>query len=168
MNLYEMNSEIRKYIDQLFESVDEETGEINADVKAALDAMQEARNEKLENVAFYIKNLEAEALALKTEAAKLTARQKAAENHAARLKQYLIQNLTEADEKKFVSADSVISFSVTEHKAVEVESVEALPKMYQRVTKKVEADKGKITEALKAGKKVKGAAFVINKSIRFR
>lgn len=168
MNLYEIDNQIEKLIDQLFSSVDEETGEINADIKAELDAMQETRDEKLKNIAFYIKNLEADALALKTEAAKLTARQKSAENHAKRLRDYLIANLTEADEKKFTSEDAIISFAIRESTAVNITDIDKLPKKYLVKSVEFKPDKKAIGEMLKAKKKVAGAELVINRSINFK
>lgn len=168
MNLYEMNSKIESLIDQLFATIDEETGEVNADVKSELDALNESRDEKLKNIAFYIKKLDAEALALKTEAAKLTARQKAAENHSKRLRDYLIQNLTESDEKKFTSEDAIISFSIRETPSVNITDIDKLPKKYLVKTVEVKPDKKAIGEMLKADKKVAGAELVKNKSIQFR
>ena len=168
MNLYEMNNKIGALIVELFASVDEETGEINVDIKKALDELNATRDEKLENIAFYIKNLEAEALALKNEAAKLTARQKAAENHAARLKQYLINNMTEADEKKWKSADSIISMTIRETPAVSITDIDKLPKKYLVKTVEVKPDKKAIGEMLKADKKVAGAELVKNKSIQIK
>lgn len=168
MNLYNINNTIKALIDELFASVDEETGEINMDIKAELDAMYVTRNEKLENIAFYIKNLEAEASALKAESEKLKARQKSAENHAARLKRYLIDNLTEADEKKFTSEDSIISFTIRETPAVSITDIDKLPKKYLVKTVEVKPDKRAIGEMLKADKKVAGAELVINKSINFK
>lgn len=168
MNLYKMNNKIEELIDQLFSTIDEETGEVNADVKAELDAIMESRDEKLKNIAFYIKNLEADAEALKAEAAKLTARQKSAEKHAKRLREYLIQNLTEEDEKKFTSEDAIISFSIRETPAVNITDLNALPKHFVITVTDFKPDKKAIGEALKAGKDVAGAELVKNKSIQFR
>ena len=168
MNLYKMNNKIEELIDLLFATIDEETGEVNADVKAELDAIMESRDEKLKNIAFYIKNLEADAEALKAEAAKLTARQKYAEKHAKWLREYLIQNLTEEDEKKFTSEDAIISFSIRETPAVNIFDIDKLPKKYLVKTVEIKPDKKAIGEMLKADKKVAGAELVKNKSIQFR
>ena len=68
--------------------VDQETGEILDAEK--LDALQMEREQKLEGVALWIKDLKAEAEAVKAEADKLTARKKALDNKIDGLKQWLL------------------------------------------------------------------------------
>lgn len=78
--LYEINQDI-------LACVDDETGEILDSAK--LDALQMEREEKLEGVALWIKDIIAESKAVKEEADKLNARYKALENKASRLKDWL-------------------------------------------------------------------------------
>ena len=80
MTLYEIDSAILACVDQ-------ETGEIINE--EALTALQMEREKKIEGVACWVKDLRAEAEALKNEIAALTARKKAAENKAERLKTWL-------------------------------------------------------------------------------
>ena len=80
MNLYEIDNAI-------LECVDMETGEIVDTEKLA--ALQMERDQKIENIGCWIKNLNADAKALKEEKDNLAARQKAVENKAASLKEYL-------------------------------------------------------------------------------
>ena len=79
--LYEIDAAI-------LECVDMETGEIFDPEK--LDALQMERNQKLEGVALWVKDLKAEAAAVKEEADKLNARKKAVENKIDGLKQWLL------------------------------------------------------------------------------
>ena len=79
--LYEINQDI-------LDCVDMETGEI-LDVEA-LNALQMEREAKLEGVALLVKDLKAEADAVKAEADKLTARKKALENKIDGLKNWLL------------------------------------------------------------------------------
>ena len=79
--LYEIDQDI-------LDCVDEETGEILDTEK--LDALQMEREAKLEGVALWIKDLRAEAEAVKAEADKLTARKKALENKIDGLKNWLL------------------------------------------------------------------------------
>ena len=79
--LYEIDAAILACVDQ-------ETGEILDAEK--LDALQMEREQKLEGVALWIKDLKAEAEAVKAEADRLTARKKAVENKIEGLKQWLL------------------------------------------------------------------------------
>lgn len=67
--------------------VDDETGEVTDE--EAFDALQMARDEKVENIGLYFKDLQAEAKAIKDEEAALAARRKAAEAKVERLKNLL-------------------------------------------------------------------------------
>ena len=76
-------------IDQdILDCVDMETGEI-LDVEK-LDALQMEREKKLEGVALWVKDLKAEAAAVKEEADKLTARKKALDNKIEAIKTWLL------------------------------------------------------------------------------
>ena len=82
--LYEIDQDI-------LNCVDLETGEILDTEK--LDALQMEREAKLEGVALWIKDMKAEAAAVKEEADKLTARKKALENKMEGLKIWLLMAL---------------------------------------------------------------------------
>ena len=71
--------------------VDQETGEIFD--PAQLDALQMERAQKLEGVALWVKDLKAEAEAVKAEADKLNARKKAIDNKVESLKTWLMYAL---------------------------------------------------------------------------
>ena len=71
--------------------VDQETGEIFDPEQ--LDALQMERAQKLEGVALWVKDLKAEAEAVKAEADKLTARKKAIDNKVESLKTWLMYAL---------------------------------------------------------------------------
>ena len=79
MTLYE--------IDQSIIGLMNEDGEI-ADLDA-FEALQMERDEKIENIALWIKNLASDAKALKAEEESLAERRKAAENKSDSLKRYL-------------------------------------------------------------------------------
>ena len=82
--LYEINQDI-------LDCVDLETGEILDTEK--LDALQIEREAKLEGVALWVKDLKAEAAAVKEEADKLNARKKALDNKIDGLKNWLLMAL---------------------------------------------------------------------------
>ena len=98
MTLYEIDNEIMNCID-------EETGEI-IDLDR-LNALEMERDKKIGNVACWIKDLKAEAEAIKAEKQALDKRQKAAENKAESLKTWL-QTVLEGE--KFKDSRCSISY----------------------------------------------------------
>lgn len=160
MKLYE--------IDQAIEAcIDWETGEI-LDSKA-LDALQMERTAKLEGVACWIKNLEAEADALKAEKENLAKREKAARNKAERLKNWLAYAL---NGEKLTTAKAAISFRKSE--AVEIPNPDlfvvwastehnSLLK-YSQPEPRIKA----IKEALKAGVMIPCARLVERQNIQIK
>lgn len=84
MKLYEINEEILKCVDQ-------ETGEVIDFEKFA--ALNMERDMKLENVALWIKDLTAEAKAIREEEKALAERRRSAENKAESLKKWLLENV---------------------------------------------------------------------------
>ena len=80
MNLFQINDEIEKCIDQ-------ETGEI-LDIEA-LNNLSMEKDTKIENLACWYKNLVADAEALKAEKNAFAEREKSARNKAEQIKSYL-------------------------------------------------------------------------------
>lgn len=150
MTIYEINQAI-------MECVDLETGEI-IDTEQ-LDKLTMEREAKLENVACWIKELKAEAEALKAEKMAFAKRQQVAENKMESLKKYLAFAL---DGNAFKSTRASVTFRKSQ--AVEITDIYKLDENYLRY-KEPEADKTAIKEALKAGKEVAGATLVENTSV---
>ena len=98
MKLYEIDNAI-------MDCVDMETGEI-IDIER-LSALQMERDQKIEGIGCWIKNLLSDAKALKEEKDNLAARQKVAENKAASLKEFLSKYL---DGEKFKTAKDLVIF----------------------------------------------------------
>ena len=111
MTLYEID----KSIEALVNAVDPDTGEITVD-NEALDALLMERDAKVENIACCIKNLTADAKALKEEETVLYDRRKTTEKKVERLKDYLTYAL---QGEKFQTAKCAVSFRKSS--AVEVD-----------------------------------------------
>ena len=152
MNLYEIN-------DAIMDCVDTETGEIIDAEK--LGNLQMAYEEKVENIALWIKNLLADAAAIKTEKDALAEREKACRNKAESLKNYLSSAL---DGSKFSTPRVAISWRKSE--TVEIDDVTVIPSEYWKV--KTDLDKMGIKKALKAGAQVSGARIVTNNNIQIK
>ena len=98
MSIYEIEQSIMALVDP-------ETGEIT-DFEA-LDNLTIARDEKIENIAMWIKNLTAEGKAIRDEEKSLAERRRTAENKAESLEKYLEQTL---NGDKFSTAKVAISY----------------------------------------------------------
>lgn len=154
-NLYELNKQIADFEFQ----IDEETGEIlNAD---ELDTIQMERDEKVENIALWIKNLSADADAYKKERDAFAEKERLAKAKMERLKAYLADTL---NGDKFQTNRVTISYRKSD--TVDIVDQSLLPLMYFRQEPKV--DKAGIKKALKAGREVSGARLIEKQNLQIK
>ena len=139
MTIYEINNEIMNCIDM-------ETGEVIDTEK--LNDLQMERDAKIENVALWIKELKAEAEAIKNEKQALVERQRVAENKAESLKNWLAYAL---NGEKFKTAKCSISYRNSESVEVTEEGLEALMREHEDLLtyKTPEPNKKAIKDAIK-------------------
>lgn len=157
MTLFEIDKAI---LDFEFE-VDEETGELLN--TADLDELQMARDEKIENVGLWIKNLNAEAAAVKAEKDAMADRQKRLERKAESLKNYLAYAL---NGQKFSTPKVAMTFRKSE--SVNIIDEQLLPDDYLNITIVTKPDKKIIKDAIKAGKEVLGAELVTKQNLQIK
>ncbi len=153
MNLYEID-------DAILECVDLETGEIFDAEK--FEQLEIERETKIENICCWIKNLKAEAEALKAEKDAFAQRQKSAENKMESLKRYISAYL---DGEKFKTAKVAVSFRKSE--SLEILEGANIPDEYLRF-KEPEVNKVELKKALKAGERFDGVQLVENLNIQIR
>lgn len=160
MKIYEIPSTLRDLLDRL--DADPDTGEVDGDALAAYAEYQGAAIEKLEATACYVRELEAEAEAIKAEEDRLAKRRKALEGKAARLKTYLMPALEAVGGKvKGVMA----SLRISRTQAVKVLDLEALPEAFRRIKTTIDPDKTAIKKALKSGEDIPGAVLEERQSV---
>ena len=154
MTIYEIN-------EQILNCIDSETGEI-IDIDK-LNELELERDAKIENVACWIKELKAEAEAIKAEKLALAERQKVAENKAESLKKWLAYAL---QGEKFKTAKCSVSFRKTESVEVTDEGLSNLMKEHDELLtyKAPEPNKKAIKDAIKDGLSVEGVQLVQNTS----
>ena len=157
MNLYEMNAEMQMLIDAF------EYAEDTAELEEAVKQLQMERAEKIENIALWIKNLNAEAVAIKAEEKALAERRKANENKSASLKNYLA---TVLDGQKFSTSKVALSFRKSESVIIEEESL--LPRGFYTETVTFKVDKAEIKKAIKAGEQVYGAHIETKQNLQVK
>ena len=158
MTIYEIDEKILNCIDL-------ETGEI-IDIDK-LNELQFEKDAKIENVACWIKELKAEAEAIKAEKLVLAERQKVAENKAESLKKWLAFAL---NGEKFKTAKCSVSFRRSESVEVTEEGLEALMKEHDELLtyKAPEPNKKAIKDAIKDGLSVQGVRLECNTSVIIR
>ena len=157
MTLFEINKAILEFDYE----IDEETGEIlNAE---ALDALQLAREEKIEGVGLWIKNLQAEAEAVKKEKDAMAERQRRLEKKAESLKDYLAYAL---QGEKFSTPRIAMSWRKSESVLIPDEAL--LDDRFVNITMIKKPDKKLIKDTLKAGREVPGAELVTKQNLQIK
>ena len=161
MTLYEIAQEMASLIDP-------ETGEIRD--YEAFDALSMAREEKIDNTAKWIIELEAEAKMVKERVDELTERARAAKKKAERLREFL-QEYLQGEKRK--TADYTIGYRRTE--AVEITDEHAtatwlLARGHDDALTYPEPkiSKTAVKELLKAGEMVNGAELVERQTMQIR
>ena len=154
MNLYEINS-------QILDCIDPETGEV-MDIDR-LEALNMAKAEKVDNVACWVKNLEADVVAFEAQEKAFADRKAAAKRKIDSLKHYLTDAL---GGQNFSSDRCAVSFRRS--KTVSVLDEAAVPVEY--MTKKITRTPNKMAIAalLKTGAAVPGCELVerVNPSVK--
>ena len=155
MTIYEIDEKILNCIDL-------ETGEI-IDIDK-LNELQLEKDAKIENVACWIKELKAEAEAIKAEKQTLAERQKVAENKAESLKKWLAYAV---QGEKCMTVKCQLSVRKTESVEVTDEGLSNLMKEHDELLtyKAPETNKKAIKDALKDGLSVEGVRLECNTSV---
>ena len=160
MNLYEID---QKMMEAFAAAVDSETGEIiDEEMKDSFDQLAIDRDQKIENICLFIKNLRAEAAALKAEKEAFAAREKASENKAESLLRYLKGYL---NGEAFKTTRAAVSWRRT--KSVKIDDLSMIPADYVTLPDPV-PNKMAIRRAITAGETVPGAELVENQSMTVR
>lgn len=152
MNLYQLNDCMKQAEDAL------ESGASPDDVADALDALEIDFKQKCVQIAYLMRNLNADIEAIKSEELRLASRRKSAEAHHDRLKQYLADGMRLAGLPK--ADDGIISVSCGKPRPVLLLEDEALiPDDYRVIKTESSIDKKTLLDALKAGAAVPGATI---------
>lgn len=158
MNLYEMTMAANALYEMLCNNeIDAQT------ITDTLEAM--GVEEKLESYCKVIRQLEADAEALKAEKSRIADKQKTVENSVARMK-LAVQEFLKA---KGVQKDNAGIFKValSTSKAVEITDPTAIPEEFIKPAK-VEFDKSAIRKVLMAGETVPGTELKINEGVQIK
>ena len=153
MRLYEIN-------EQILNCIDTETGEI-IDIEK-LNELKIAKDEKIENLALWYKDLLAEANALKEEKEAFATREKAARNKAESIKNYLSYALNGAN---FKTTKCALSFRTSERTVID--DIYSVPENFLKYSEP-KADLNEIKKAIKNGEEIKGAHLEETQNIQIK
>lgn len=154
-SIYELNKDYAE-LSAMLEAA--ETPEEIEAIKNTLEMLDLSIEEKIENTAKYMVNVESDIQGLKTEIDRLTKIKKAKENAVERLK----NNVEYAMKQKGIKKLEVGTFKAYYKKSesVEITNLDVIPADYTRV--EIKADKVAIKKAIKAGETVEGAHIQTN------
>ena len=158
MNIYEIDN-------AMFSLIDEETGEIKD--YEAFEELQMQREEKIENVALWYKNLIAESKAIREEEKALAERRKSLENKAENLKNFINRTL---DGNKFSTSKVAISYRKSTAVEVDDEFIDyAIKSNSDLLTyKQPEPNKAVIKEMLQAGFDIPHAELTVRNNMSIK
>lgn len=168
-SLYEIDSNLLQMLENGFtlDCVDMETGEIDeAKVQEFLNNLPIEREKKLEAYGCLIKNLTAEAEAIRTEEKNLAARRQAKEKTIERLKNSVLFSMQQFGETKHETAKVVFSFRKSV--VVEVADDSKLPDKYLLFKTTIAPNKTALKDALKSGEVIEGATLVEKQNLQIK
>lgn len=157
-SLYEIDANIIELLETGFNSacIDEETGEVDEEkANAYLENLQIDRKDKIENIAVFIKSLEADALAIKAEEKRLKERREAKERKAERMKSYVANSMLLHGDLKLETPRVALSFRKSD--SVVVDDIALLTDEYITTKTEVVPNKTALKQALKYGEIINGA-----------
>lgn len=160
MKLFDIAQEIEACVIDGENAVNTDTGEV-IDLEA-LDALQMEYNKKVENIALWIKNLDAEAEAEGKQEMIYAARKKASRNKRDSLKAYLATCL---QGKKFKTDRVMVGYRKSE--VVTVQNIEKVPTEFLKYAAPT-VDKTEVKREIKAGKAVPGCVLEVKQNIQVK
>ena len=167
MKLYELAADYEAFIAAI------EAGEIPEEALIdTLESIESAIEDKVDNIACLLKNLAAEAAAIKAEEDKLAERRKSKEKAYERFKVYLSDMMLKCGKTKFESARNNISFRKSD--AVTIDDEEEFAEwaaVYHDeylTYKKPSINRAAIKEAIKSGVKIDGAHIESRQNIQIK
>ena len=159
MKLYEL---AQNYA-QLMEMAEEMESDALVDT---LEALQDAIEDKAENIAKFIKNLEADAKIIKEEEQRLAERRRAIETKVDKLKTYLQEQLEIAGLQK-VKRPTITVAIQNNPPSVEIADEKLIPSEFM-IPQPAKVDKRAILERLKNGEEIPGCSLKQTKGVRIK
>ena len=160
MTLWEIDKRISDIL-EIGMHIDEETGEVF--LPEDLDSLNIERDEKIEGIALYIKNLKAEADAIHAEIERLKDREGSKKKKADRLAQYLASVLCG---KKFETAKTSLSFRKSS--VVQISDELLVPEEFMKIKTEKKPDKTAIANWIKSGNFIPGCELIEKQNLQIK
>ena len=164
MELYKINKVIEDVLEHGF-VFDEETGEVLFDEENLNDLMI-AFNEKVDNIACYIKSLEGLNEAIANEKKALDARKKANDKKIERLKDYIKYNMMQREMDKLETGRNKISFRKST--SLNIINEDAIPMWFFEQKVEYKLNKTQLTKELKNGQIIEGCELVEKQNLQLK
>lgn len=159
MKLYELTNELRS----LEAEFEQNEGEVQNANLVKLEQVSTNFNEKITNIARLVKNLEAEANAIREEEKRLAKKRRSKEKQIEWLKDY-IKNAMLQTETSSVK-DAIISVSIRNTQPKLVITNENAIKDERFIRIKREINKSALKDAIKSGEEIEGVSLEENKAL---
>lgn len=158
-HLYEISNEYQKIIDLI-----EECDEISPEHLTMLGEVSDDANQKVINVAAYIKNLEDKSLSMDAYIKNMQDRQRKVDTKIESLKEYLKYNMDILKLEKVESKEFDVQIRSNKY-ALELFDQSVIPQEYIRVKESITISRQDIIKDLKVGCEIPGARFTTTKSV---
>lgn len=165
-SLYNLASEYLDLYAALIASADEETGEVDVDIAAALDKVHGSFEEKAVGTAVVVRMLGNEADLIDQEIKRLKRLKDHVEREQGRVKEYLTKACEMTGTESVRGIHASISFRKSEQTIIDNEN--ELPNEYMTVKTTYTPNKTAIKAAIKAGTDVPGAHIEIVRNIQIK
>lgn len=152
--------------DELFDTMDEETGEVNSEVLERLNSIQESFEVKAQNVALVCLELKDKQDMIDREIARLKKLSDRAKTAQEWLENYLTDTMQSVGYERIGGTFSRISFRSSEETIID--NIALLPSEYVTVETTYKPDKKAIKAAIKAGKEIAGAHIEKKKNLQIK
>lgn len=169
MTLYQLNAEFEELYNLLCDLPDDDQEALEA-YYTTLEGIQGEIDQKMENIACFIKQLNADAAALKAERDAIDARMKTKQHKADRLKAMLQDALVNAGLKRLEMPKAKISLRQNPPSVIitDLSMIAASAYIKPRVIKEADVDKTAIKAAIQSGEEVPGAMLESKTSITIK
>ena len=163
-SIYELSAEVKQLEEDLLNSVDEETGEIDEEISKALDVTREEFDGKAVSLIKLSDKFNADVSVIDSEIARLTALKKSYKKSADRLKNGVTNAMRTLGIDEIRTSTMRLSFRKSEETVID--NLVFVPEEYLKI--KWEPDKTAIKKAIKDGKEVQGAHLEIKYNLQVR